>query len=297
MAQITAAQVKELREKTDLPMMDCKKALVEADGDLAKAEDLLRKSGAATAAKKADRVTAEGRVGTYISDDGKTAGIVEMRCETAPVSNNDDFKALADMLANHAATIDPMPADVAGFAQTKLPDGRTVQDAINDVIQKIRENMQVGSFGRVISQDGYVANYVHFNGQVGALVEYVCPSEIAGNEEVQALMRDICMQVVALDPEGTVRDDIDSALVEKEREIIAAQVAAEKKPANIIEKIIEGKLDRWFSERVLVEQAFVKEDKKTVKQVVEELGKKLGGQIEVRSFVRMHVGRVQTPPE
>lgn len=291
MGQVSAALVKELRDRTQLPMMDCKRALQEAGGDPSKAEEALRKSGALAAAKKAGRETAEGRVAVHVSDDKTVAGIVEIRCETAPVASTDSFVTLCEKVACHVATSEPLAdSPEVILAQTVPSEGRTVQDLFNDVINKIRENMQVARFTRLTGE--MIVSYQHHNGQVAVLVELGCEGNGAADESLLQLGRDLCMHVTAASPMALDRDGISADLVASEKEIIAAQVAEQgkNKPPEIVEKIVMGKLNKWYNERVLLEQPFVKDDKKSVKQVVAEFSKGSGQAVTIKRFLRYEVG-------
>jgi len=279
MANISAADVKALRERTGLPMMDCKKALAAAEGDPEKAIEILRKSGAAAAEKKAGRQTAEGRIGCFVSPDGKAGALVELRCETAPVAANEVFKETADLLAKQVV-LAPEPAETAEdlLAQPFVDDSsRPVRDLINDAVNKIRENMQVTRIARLTGEK--VVSYVHFNGQVAVLV-----AAEPADADAQVLS-DVCMQIAAMQPMAVSRDGIPAEIVEKEKEIARAQI--QNKPPQIIERIVEGKLNKWFSEQVLLEQPFIKDEKG--KTTVADLLKEAGG-IQIQAFARMAVG-------
>lgn len=252
---ITAGMVKELRAETGLPMMECKKALEEAGGDKGQAIELLRKKGLSQISKRAERETSEGRVTCFTDDPSGRTGMAVMLCETAPVASTDDFIQLAELAAKIAATQDdPTPESVMA---AQLPDGSgSYQDHFNDVVNRIRENVKVAE---VASYKGDVGHYIHHNAQVGVLVEFSgpCPPELAA---------DVCMHIAAMKPAHTRREDVDPKLVEQERQIAAEQAAG--KPPQIIDKIVEGKLDRWYSEIVLLEQPFVKEEKQSVSQIL-----------------------------
>lgn len=292
MSEISAQLVKKLRERTQLPMMECKKALIEANGDIEKAEEILRKSGALAAAKKAGRETAEGRVATYILPDCKTAAAVELRCETAPVANNEVFINLCKEVARAVANIDESVKGIDELLEFKL-NGKKVKELIEDAINKIRENMQIAKFKKLTG--GFFASYEHHNGQIATIVEIECPEQSWQDPAVQELARDICMHITAMNPISISRDEIPHNILEKEKEIIRAQVQeqAKGKPENIIDKILEGKLNKWFSENVLLEQAFVKDDKKSVKEVIGEISKQMGIPIKIKRFLRYEVGGLE----
>ena len=273
MAEITAAMVRDLRERSGLPMMDCKQALVETSGDVQKAMDLLRKRGAAAAEKKAGRATGEGRIGKY--RDGNVAAMVELLCETAPVANNPLFRELADNIAKQAALTGQ--TDAAAILNDKFVDDKnvTITGLMNDTLNKLRENMKVT---RIVIEKGRTGIYVHHNGKVGVLIGV----EGAGGDDT--LLSEICMHVTFAQPVAVTREQVPAEAVTRETEIAREVVLKSGKPANLVDKIVKGKMDRWFSERVLVEQPFVKDDKKTVGQVLKEAG------VSVRSVHRLQVG-------
>lgn len=275
MAEITAAMVKELREKTDLPMMDCKKALNETGGDMNAAIDLLRKKGAAAAEKKAGRETAEGRVAVHVDREKGVGAIAEVLCETAPTSNNPVFQEMVAKIARHAAlsgTTDP-----EAILDEKFVDdpGMTIRDIMTEVINKIRENMKIN---RLVRAEGRLGHYVHHDGRVAVLLQ------VEGEGE-DAVLADLCMHITAMMPRALDRQSIPAEDVAREKEIVREQIIASGKPENLVEKISEGKMNRWFSERVLLEQPFVKDDKKSVGDVAKEAGFKLTG------FTRLKVGQ------
>ncbi len=276
MAQITAEMVRKLRERSGLPMMDCKKALEETAGDEQQAMELLRKRGAAAAEKKAGRATAEGRVGMYVDPAKGVCALVEVLCETAPVANNPLFREAADRIAKHVALAGN--ADAATLADEKLADdpSMTVRDVLHDVLNRLRENMQIGRVYR--RTGGGAAAYVHHTGKIGVAVVTEGPVTNAD------LLNDVCMHIAALQPDALSREQIPVEMVEKEKEITREQIIASGKPENMVDKILTGKLNRWFSERVLLEQPFVKDDKQTVGKVLESAKTK------VTDFVRLQVG-------
>lgn len=272
MAEITAAMVRDLRERSGLPMMDCKQALVETGGDVKAAMELLRKRGAAAAEKKAGRATAEGRIGKYRDD--KVAALVELFCETAPVANNPLFRDLADQIAKHGAlagTTDPEKIGGEPFVDDK---NITVTGLIHDVLNKLRENMKIGRIARSTGRTGL---YVHHTGKIGVMIEV----EGGGNDE---LLSELCMHIAFAQPLALNREEMPAEVVTREKEIAREVVLSSGKPANMVDKIVEGKMKRWFSERVLLEQAFVKDEKKTVGQVAQEAG------LVIKRFWRIQVG-------
>lgn len=249
---ISAAQVKALREKTGLPMMDCKKALTESDGDEARALDWLKERGLKAQAKMIGREAGEGRIGAYIDAEKGVAGIVELRCETAPVAATDDFTELANAMAAVVAQQDDPQADSLRDCTLADGSGRKLGDYMDDVFNRLRENMVIK---RVAKISGPAGKYVHFDGRSGTIVGFseACPQELATG---------VCMHVTALRPPAVTRDDADPKEVEAERTRLAEE--AKGKPPEIAEKIINGKLERWYSEFVLLDQPFVKDDKVSV---------------------------------
>lgn len=256
MAQITAAMVKELREKTDAPMMECKKALTEADGDLARAEELLRVKLGSKASKAASRVTAEGLVGLYIAADGKSGALVEVNCETDFVAKNDDFIAFVNDLARVAA--ERNPADLEALGACAMGDG-TVESVRTHLVGKIGENMSVRRFQRFDTVDG-LSSYVH-GGRIGVLVDF------AGDEEVG---KDLAMHIAATKPRALNADGVDPALIAAERSVAEQKAAESGKPAEIVAKMVEGSVQKFLKEVTLLSQPFVKNDKQSVEQMLKE---------------------------
>ncbi len=267
--------VKSLRERSGLPMMDCKNALQETSGDAEKAMELLRKRGAAAAEKKAGRAMGEGRIGLHVDPAKGVAALVEMHCETAPVGRNPDFIALAGKVARHAALAGN--ADAATIGAEKFVDdpSHTVQDLVIDVLNRIRENMQIA---RVVRVNGRAAGYVHHDGKLGVMLV------VEGTGGNDSLLNDVCMHIAAMAPKAVCREELPADVVEREKDIVREQIKASGKPENMIDKILIGKMNRFFSEQVLNEQPFVKDDKKTVGKVLEEAG------LKAVKFVRMQVG-------
>ncbi len=272
--EISSGMVRALRDKTGLPMMECKKALEEAQGDDKLAIELLRKKGLSQVAKRADRATSHGRVTCHIDAAAGRGALVEVLCETEPVTGTDDFVKLAQTTAQVAAALDDPTADTLLAQPVPGEPARKLSDVLHDAVNKIRENIKIG---RVASLRGQLGHYVHHDGRKGVLVEFsaACPAEAAA---------DVCMHIVAMRPTYTRREEVDPAAVEQERRIAVDQVQG--KPANIVDKIVTGKLDRWYSEIVLLEQPFVKDDKKSV-------GNYLRGatpNLTVNRFTRLEIG-------
>ena len=265
MAEISASTVMELRQRTGLGMMECKKALTEAEGDVAKAEELLRIKSGAKASKAAGRVAAEGVIGLHTAADGKVAAMVEINCETDFVARNDDFRAFANEVAQIVAR--DQPADVAALAGRSLSSGDTVEARRVALVQKIGENIALRRFVRLEAQ-GRVASYVHGT-RIGVLVDYT-----GGNE---ALGKDLAMHIAATKPMAVSREQVPADVVAKERTIAAARAAESGKPANIIEKMVEGAVAKFLAEVTLLPQPFVKNDKETVDAIVKAQGARVNG--------------------
>jgi len=260
MAEITASMVKELREKTDAPMMECKKALSEANGDMAKAEEILRVKLGNKAAKASARVAAEGIVGTYLAPDLKLATIVEVNCETDFVAKNDDFLAFARKMAELVATQNP--ADVAALSALPL-DGKTVDAVRTELVGRIGENMTIRRFTRIAAQ-GKVAQYVHGGAKIGVLVDLV------GGDD--ALAKDLAMHIAAAKPVALSKEQVSADLIQKERDIATAKAAESGKPAEIVAKMVEGSVQKYLKQVTLLGQPFVKDDKQTVEQLLKSRG-------------------------
>lgn len=278
MSEIPAALVKQLRDRTLAPFGDCKKALIETGGDIDKAIDLLRKKNSAIQAKTGDRETAEGRIGVFVDTSKGIAGLVELRCESPPVTKSEHFIGLANDIARHVAS---SPAkDVEELLTQKFVDGsgKTVFDRIGEVVGIIRENMKPAKFARF---EGTCGAYAHHDGSVGVVLEV----EGGSNPE---LLRDICMHIVAKKPMALTREEVPADLIAKEREIAKEQAEAQGKgkPANIVEKIAEGKVNSWLKDIVLLEQPFVKDESKTVGELLKAAGMK------PKRFVSLRVGQI-----
>lgn len=271
---ITAKMVKELREKTGAGMMDCKKALTETNGDMEAAIDYLRKRGAAQAAKKAGRIAAEGT--TYIAQSGNDAVLLEVNCETDFVTKNENFQELVKDLGEHL--VNNKPASLEEALAQKL-DGKeeTIEETINNAIAKIGEKITLRRFQVLSKTDGdSFGAYLHLGGRIGAL------AVIEGDNEEVA--KDVAMHVAAVNPKYVSRDQVDEAEVNREKDILKEQALNEGKPEHIVEKIVEGRLGKFFEEICLIEQQFVKDPDMKVKQYVEDKG------LSVKEFVRYEVG-------
>lgn len=287
MAEITAALVKELREMTDAPMMECKKALVEAGGELEKAVDVLRKMGIAKAGKKAGRDTNEGTVGAYVTDDGHKGGLVEIFCETDFVGTNPKFTGFAEKVAKAIAENAPAPdADIMGLTI----DGSTVEDALTDLIHTMGENMKIGRFIASSIENGGIATYVH-GGKIANLVifSFTNPATF-NNPAFKEFAHDVAMQVAASAPLAARREDVDPATIEHEVNLYKEQAAESGKPEAIQEKMAQGRLEKFYKETVLTEQIFIKDSNKTIKQYQGEVSKSCDDTIEIVSFESFAIG-------
>lgn len=275
--QITASLVKELRDETNLGMMECKKALVETEGDKEKAVRILRERGLAIAGKKADRAAKEGRISADIYDNGKTGVMIEVNCETDFVAKNENFQAFLAELTEDAKSIDGSLADAA-------------KDKLVAKIAEIGENMKIPRNDKfTVDGEGAVAGYIHLGGKVGVLLEVGCENAATTEtEEFKNAVKDVTLHIAAASPQFLNREDVDPAMLAAEREIFAKQV--EGKPENIIDKIVDGKIEKFYSQIVLVEQGFVKDPDQTVAQMLAAAGKAVGDTLTIRRFVRYQVG-------
>lgn len=285
MANITASMVKELREMTGAGMMECKKALAEADGDMDGAVDVLRTRGLAAVAKKAGRATNEGTVMALVSEDGKTGALVELNCETDFVGMNEKFKAYAEKIAR--AAVANKPADLDALKASEI-DGETVEAVVADCIHVMGENTQLARFATL--EADAVCSYIHMGGKIGVLVSFATEGVDTTAVEFAQCGRDVAMQVAAVDPIATSREDVDPAVVEHEMGIYKAQAAESGKPEAIQEKMATGRLQKFYKEQCLVEQAFVKNPDQTVAEYVDSVAKQLGGSIKVTGFKRFALG-------
>ena len=254
---ITASMVKDLRTQTGAGMMDCKKALVEAEGDIAKAVDILREKGLSQAAKKASRVAAEGAVGSAVSEDGKTGTILEVNCETDFVGTNEDFRNLAASIADQILAVNP--ADVEALLDSEI-DAKKVRDLVTEAVAKIGENISVRRFVRYESAEGKVYSYIHGGGKIGVLVEMIGADDELG--------KDIAMQVAAANPSYLDRTQVSQAEIDHEKEVLAVEARNEGKPENIIEKMVIGRINKYYKEVCLVDQEFIKDGDLTISKLL-----------------------------
>jgi len=283
---VSMADVKKLREMTGAGMLDCKKALEEAGGDIEKAKEILRVKGLAKAEKKASRETKEGIVRVKVAEDRKKGAMIELNCETDFVARNEEFQKLADGILEHILSVDENAnregegADILG--QKFYKEDKTVEELIKEAIAKIGENIRLSRYCRYDTED-YLHSYVHGGGRIGVLLEFKAPSL---SDEVLRLVQDVAMQIAAMRPEFVSIDTIPQEVLDREKNILMEQARQEGKPEHILEKIVQGKLRKFYQEKVLLEQPFIKDDKKSVGKVIEESG--LG--VEIKRFCRFELG-------
>jgi elongation factor Ts len=286
MTEISAAMVVKLRKMSGQGMMDCKQALAESNGDFEKAIDILRKKGLATLAKRAERETTEGLVVGKASEDGKVAAMATLCCETDFVTKSDDFTAASAVLGDYAlaCSADEGAESVLGTSVA----GKKLSDIVTEIVSKTGEKVAVGDFAKYkLDGPGLISTYIHFNGKVGTMVQVETSDEktAAGLKQTAA---DIAMHITATKPLSLDKSGVSAETIEREKAIFAEQI--KNKPANIIDKIVEGKMKKFFAENCLVEQPFVKDDSKTVAQVLEESAKQSGGAAKIKRFVRFEIG-------
>lgn len=270
---ITASMVKDLRTTTGAGMMDCKKALVEADGDMAKAVDILREKGLSQAAKKASRIAAEGAVVSYIADDKKTGVIAEVNCETDFVGQNENFQELARSIAKHIVETDP--ADVEALLASEM-NGKTVKEIVTEAVANMGENISIRRFVRYESGEGEVFSYIHGGGKIGVLVEMKSADAELG--------KDIAMQVAAANPSYMERTEVSNEEIEHEKEVLREQARNEGKPEAIIEKMVLGRVNKYYKEVCLVDQPFIRDGDISISQLLKSKG------AEVIRFSRFQLG-------
>jgi elongation factor Ts len=276
MSEISASAVMALRKSTGLPMMDCKKALAECNGDADAAVNWLRERGATLSGKRADRETAFGRFGLYVGGGNPVGAMVELKCESAPVSGNEEFVQLANDLAQQLAT-GPGAATADELLSQPSPskDGQTLGEQKDELFNRIREVFNVGRMTRI---DGGTGGYSHNASTISGVI-------IGIEGGADELARDICMHVAAMSPEALSSDDLDQTEVNRERDVLRETALREGKPENIVDKMVEGRLRNYFAERCLLSQAFVKDDKQSVSQVAEAAGMKIS------QFVHWELGK------
>lgn len=291
MAEITAQMVKDLREKSGAGMMDCKKALGEAEGDMQKAMNLLRERGAAIASKRSSRVAKEGLVASYLTPDHQVGTLVEVNCESDFVARNEDFQSLAQTLAAHTAQVN----DLGQMMESKIASGDTVTEHLKNSIGKIGENIVLSRYTRFKAGEGgtpgVIANYIHPPGKIGVLVEIATPKTDAGSDsEFREFSRDIAMHIAASAPLCVRRDQVDSSVLENEKQVFRNQALNEGKPEKIVDKIIEGRVQKFYGESCLLEQPFAKNPDQKVEDYVKQHAGKFGEGLTITRFVRYRLG-------
>lgn len=275
---ISASMVKDLREKTGAGMMDCKKALEACGGELENAVDWLRQKGLSKAAKRADRATSEGLIGLSVRDGGKLAALVEVKCETDFVARGDKFKEFAHLVAERVAEVNPSSLD---------GDALNVQEQLNDTISATGENITLGRFERMQAEAGIIGSYVHSNGKIAVLVEV---KSDAPADKLQEFAKNVAMQIAAASPLALDMDCLDPALVEREREVYRQKAREDGKPENIIEKIAEGAVKKYAKDVCLLDQPYIRDDKMSIRDLMNQAAKDAGAPVALGRFVRMQLG-------
>ena len=282
----TAKDVKELREKTGCGMMDCKKALESSDGDMSKAIDFLREKGLAAATKKSSRVAAEGLAMAYTNEEGTAGVAIEVNSETDFVAKNADFQKFVKLCGE--VVMNNNPATIEDLLKITVEGGRTVENILQEKILTIGENLKVRRFKRF---EGVVASYIHAGGKIGVLVNFeVADAKVVKSDEFKAFSKDIAMQIAAANPLYLVPEQVPAEVIDHERSILKEQIINEGKPGNIAEKIVEGRIGKYYKEICLLNQAFVKDSKMSVSDYTQEIAKKLGTDIRIVEFVRFEKG-------
>jgi elongation factor Ts len=288
MAEIPASLVVKLRKMSSQGMMDCKKALEEANGNVDEAMAILRKKGLATLAKRAERETTQGLVVSKVSPDGKVAVLASLCCETDFVANSDDFKAAAGKVAEYALVC---KADdgIENLLETVVGE-KKLRDVVTEVVSKTGEKTEVGDYTKFrLNGPGLISTYIHFNSKVGTMLDIETGDDkTAQSEQLKRTGADLAMHITATKPLALDKTGIDPRVIEQEKSIYAEQV--KNKPANIVDKIVEGKIKKFFEDNCLLDQKFVKDDTKTVAQVLEDAAKQSGGKATIKRFVRFDVG-------
>jgi len=291
MANITSQMVKELREMTQAGMMDCKKALVEADGNMDKAVEWLREKGLAAAAKKAGRIAAEGVVASYITECGKVGVVVEVNCETDFVAKTDNFINFSKNVAKHIAYANP--ADVDALLAQKFVDDetKTVTDLVSEATVSIGEKISIRRFARYETNKGAVESYIHMGGKIGVLLLVENDNEASiASETFKTFYHDVALQIAAAKPSYVKKEEVPAENLAKEREILRAQALNEGKPEKIVDKMVDGRIQKYYKEVCLVEQPFVKDGDKSIAQLTAEVAKEIGANINIVSFERFERG-------
>ena len=291
MANITSQMVKELREMTQAGMMDCKKALVEANGDMEKAVEWLREKGLAAAAKKAGRIAAEGVVASYINDNASVGVVVEVNCETDFVAKTDNFINFSKNVAKHIALANP--ADVDALMTQKFVDdeSKTITDLVSEATVSIGEKISIRRFARYETDKGAVESYIHMGGKIGVLLLVENDNaETIANDTFKTFYHDVALQIAAAKPTYVKKEEVPAENLAKEREILRAQALNEGKPEKIVDKMVDGRIQKYYKEVCLVEQPFVKDGDKSISQLTAEVAKEIGANINIVSFERFERG-------
>lgn len=279
---VTSEQVKLLREKTGAGMMDCKKALEESNGDFEKAIEYLRKKGAATAQKRADRSTKEGIVVTRVDENNTLGVILEVNCETDFVARSKDFVDFANSTAELISV--KKPENLTALLDLKNSDNISISQYLNDLMAKIGEKIEVRRYKILKSNNGYISSYTHMGSKIGVLVEFE-----GDPQKAELVGRDIAMQIAAMNPQFISRDQVSKDIIEREIEIYKTQARNEGKPEQVLEKIANGRLEKYFQEMCLYEQVFIKDPGKTIKDVITEAG----GNLKLKQFERYQLGEIK----
>lgn len=283
---ITAKMVAELRERTGVGMMDCKKALTQTEGNIEKAIEMLREKGLAAAAKKAGRIASEGLISTFITEDNKVGAIVEFNCETDFVAKNDDFITMSQNLAKQAAL--SSSDNLEDLLQEKYiaDQSITIKDAISGLIAKLGENMNFRRFKRISAENGLVSSYIHGGGRIGVLVNV----ESESNNILKDVAKELTLQVAAANPLYMNKEDVPKDVIEKEMEIYKQQALNEGKPEKVVEKMIGGRIQKYYKEICLMEQLYIRNQDITVTKYIDEKSKENGSQIKIAKFARFEKG-------
>jgi elongation factor Ts len=279
---ITAQQVNELRQKTGSGMMDCKKALIEADGDMQKAIEILRKKGQAVASKRAEKTAGEGLVLTRISEDKKSGIIVEVNCETDFVANSEDFVNFANSVADKISATNP------STPEELIDKNADIKNSLHDVMGKVGEKIEISRLANDKTENGLIVDYIHPGSKLGVIVVFKNGGDKAS--ELAAIGKDIAMQVAAMRPICVNRDEVPKDLIEKEIEIYKEVSRKEGKPEQILDKIAQGKMNKYYQENCLIEQAYIKDNSKSVGDLLKEFNTKNNSEVDIDHFRRYHLG-------
>ena len=291
MANITSQMVKELREMTQAGMMDCKKALVEADGDMDKAVEWLREKGLAAAAKKAGRIAAEGVVASFVSEDAKIGVVVEVNCETDFVAKTDNFINFSKNVAKHIALANPTDVDALMSQKFVDDESKTITDLVSDATVSIGEKISIRRFARYEADNGAVETYIHMGGKIGVLLQVANDNaETMANDTFKTFYHDVALQIAAARPTYVRPEEVPTETLDNERKILRAQALEEGKPEEIVDRMVEGRIKKYYKDVCLLEQPFVKDGDKSIKQVMAETAKAIGANLDLVRFERFERG-------